>query len=336
MDYEDELAQMQEEALAELDGGDNDTNEDENQSEESTGDADYKGQDADDGEDTQGDERENDFEDDEELNDEDDSDNDDDEADSENSDYQEDSSGFTPVEVQVGNQTITLDSQEELLAFVKKGSSQPSRSRKSKNDQIVEQGNLSEDDLKLFIDARNGDADAIAKIAKQAKVDVYELSEEQADNYRAKFEPQLMTEVDEVAEDILNDVPLHTQFQEVVKTIPDDFKAEIATNPKALRNFANHIKSGLAQEVIPQAIKAQILEGGSFLENYAKIGRELSKQNTKEHKEKTVRKVNPRAEKLKEKAKNHKGSNKGTRTKQTGDDIWDMSSEDFAKEYMGQ
>ena len=336
MSYEEELEALQEEALAEIEGNDNDTDTDDDQQEESASGTDDNREAEDDREDSEGDEGEDDFEDDEDLEDEDDSDSDEDEADDEDSDDEKNNSDFEPVSVTVNGQTITLNSQKELLQYVKNGNAgtQSKRSRKSKTDQIIAQGDLSESDLALLIDAKNGNKAAIAKLAKQSNVDIYELDEDLADQYSQDFKPSFMTEADEVAEDIIADEPLYTEFKKVVENVPQEFAEIIATDPKALKNFATHVKSGLAQKIIPEAIKAQMLQGGTFIENYARIGREITESEKSPEKSKTIRKKDPRAEKLKARAKNHKGSNKGTKTKVTGEDIWNMSSEDFSKKFM--
>ncbi len=339
MSYEDELETLQEEAMAELEGETNDTNADDNQPEESIDDTDNGEEVENDGEDFERDEDEDDQEDGNDIDEEeveDDEDDNDDTSDSPDSDTEEGSNDFEPVEIKVGNQTITLNSQEELLQFVKQGgtSNDQPKSRKSEVDQITEQGKLSKEDLALLIDAKNGNKAAIAKLAKDSGVDIYDLSDDEAAGYEQQFQAHLATEVDNVASDIMDDVQLHTEFKQVVGGVPQDFAQYIASDAGALKNFAGHVKSGLAQKIIPEAIKQQMLSGGTFLDNYAKIGREMSDEKKPPEESKTKRKENPRAEKLRKRAGNHKGKNKGTKTKITGEDVWNMSSEDFNKKYM--
>ncbi len=341
MDLEDELEQMQNEALAELEDND-DTDTNDSEQEESTGSTDNEREDGDDREDIDRNEEENDIEDDEEVEendveeDEDDSDNDDDEADDTDTDTEEDSSDFEPIEVNINGQLITLDSLDEVKSYMKNNNStKPQRQRKSENDRIVEQGALTKEDLALFIDAKNGDPAAIAKIAKQSKIDIYDMDENLADTYQPKFSPHEISEIDEVAEDIMSDEKLYGDFKDVISSAPQDFVATISTDAKALKNFAAHVESGLAQKVIPMAMKAKMLEGGDFLSHYARIGREVAEEGKQKPEDsKTKRKTNPRADKLRKRAQNTKGSNKGTKTKMTGEDIWDMSTEDFNKKYM--
>ena len=337
MDYEEELEALQNDALSELEDN-NDTDTNDNQQEESIDSSDDIGEDEEDREDFEGNEDEDDQEDDNEFIDEEDSDEEeDDQADSSDIDNEEDSSGFENVEVQMNGQTITLESEEELRAFVKnnRGNTVETHQKKSKNDRTMEQGNLTQDDLGLLIDAKNGDPAAIAKLAKMAKVDVYDMDEDLADSYVPKFSPQEISAVDEVAEEIMSDEKHYTDFRNVVENLPKDFVAAVSVDANALKHLSGQIRSGIAQEVIPIAMKKQMLEGGSFLENYISVGREITQdKNGKPEDSKTKRKRNPRAEKLKDKARNSKGSNKGTKTVQTGEDIWAMSTKDFNKKYL--
>ncbi len=338
MSYEDELEQLQNEALAEIEG-DDDANTDDNQQEESTSDTDDFREDEEDRGDIEADEEEDDSESDDEYLDDDEEEEEEDEEDTSDTttDNSQNNDDFEKVTVEINGQTITLDSDEELRAFVKnnRGNTVTSTPKKSQNDRTIEQGNLSEADLGLLIDAKNGDPAAIAKLAKMAKVDIYDMDEDLADSYKPNFATQKVSAVDEVAENIMADKQHYENFSTVLKSVPQDFVNSISTNAEALGHFSDQIKSGMAQKVIPIAIKRQLLQGGSFLESYATVGREMTQeQSGKPEDSKTKRKTNPRAEKLKKKASNSRGSNKGTKTTQNGEDIWAMSTEEFNKKYM--
>jgi len=341
MSYEEELEALQAEAMDELEGETNDTDTNDSELEESTRSSDNNGEDEDDREDFEGDEDEDDYEDSEELDEEedaeDDQDDDDDASDDSDTDTEESSNDFEPIEVSVNGQSISINTKEEMLAFVKKGASSMGNTpqRKSTNDQIVEQGKLSQDDLKLLIDAKNGDKAAIAKLAKDSGVDIYDIDDDAAEKYQSDFNPTLRTESDDIADEIIADTEWHNEFKKASSSVPQDFLGQIASDPQTLRNFSQQVKSGLAQRVIPEAIKASMLNGNSFMDNYAEIGQRIyNEDNATPAEKKDVRKKNPRADKLRARAKNSKGSNKGTKTKVTGDDIWNMSEEDFNKKYM--
>jgi len=327
-ELEQELEDMMQDALNELED-DDDTNQDDSEQEESTSSTTDDGEDEEAGQDIDSDEEEDDNEDiDGEL-----------EEDGNNNSTSSDDDGdsntgsdFKPIEVEINGNKISIDSEDELQTFVRQFGNQnkTKTQRKTKEQLILEQAGLSEEDLRLLADAKSGDKAAIAKLAKQSNVDIYDLDEDLADEYSPKFDVEMPSEVDQVAEEIMNNQELHTKFQEVVKSVPQDFTAVLVQDASALKNFAEHVESGLAQKIIPQAIKQQMLNGGNFIDHYAKIGREMVAHNQLE---KTVRKKNPRAEELKKRARNNKGTNKGTKTKETAEDVWSMSDKEFEKKF---
>ncbi len=333
---DEELDKMMADAMSEIEELDNDTDQNEDQQEESTDSSTDEAENSDSEQDNAEDERDDDQEDndldEEQQEDEDNTQENDEEIDEDN--QEESFVEFEPIEVEIAGQKISINNKEEMLAFVKRGANSMNspRQRKSHNDQIIEQGKLSNDDLTLLIDAKNGNKAAIAKLAKDSGVDLYDI--EDGSTYEPTFNPQYMSEADEVAEDIMQDGTLIDDFRATIKNVPAEFTVAISQDPKALRLFADQVKSGMAQKVIPEAIKAQMLNGGEFIEHYGRIGRELT--NAKEKPtpgSKTKRVTNPRAEKLKKMASNKKGSNKGTRNVANGEDIWGMSDKDFAKEF---
>jgi len=239
---------------------------------------------------------------------------------------------FKPIEIDILGQKVTIDSQDELMKFLKKGVSAESNPKKlppSEAEQIMLQGKLTEKDLALIIDAKNGNKFAIAKLAKESGIDINEVLEDDAENYTQKFQPKVMSEVDMVAEEILSDNDWKTKFQETLQSVPEDFIQDITVDPERLRNFGEHVKSGLAQRIIPLAIKSKILNGGTFLENYAKVGRRVTQEDTVPKK----RKISPRAKEMKRRAVAPKGSTESTKKETSGDDIWNMSDKEFEKKY---
>ena len=334
---DEELEEMMQDALSEIEELDNDTDTNEDQQAESTDDTIDEEENGDSGEDIAEDEgdidQEGDNLDEEEIQDDEEESQEVDETINED-DQEEPVVDFEPIEVSVNGQTISINNKDEMLAFVKRGANSMNtpRARKSQNDQIIEQGKLSNEDLTLLIDAKNGNKAAIAKLAKDSGVDLYDI--EDGGTYEPNFSPQFMSEADEVAEEMLQDTGFVETFQNIVKSVPADFVSEITSNASALRNFGEHVKSGLAQKIIPEALKQQMLHGGNFTDYYAQIGKQMYDADQKPSVENKSKRVeNPRAKKLREQASNKKGSNKGQRTKTNGEDIWNMSDKDFADKY---
>jgi hypothetical protein len=238
---------------------------------------------------------------------------------------------FKPIEVEVGGHKVTITSQEDLMAYVTKGAeSFSAKPDKYSNEKaIIEQGNLTQDDLKLLIDAKNGSKEAIAKLAELSKVDVLDLEAEMASQYKSTFEPKIESEIDRVAGEILKDENHANDFRRISSNLPSDFMDAIAGNAEALKNFSGHIKSGLAQEVIPLAITAQMRYGGTFMDHYVSIGQKVSQnkqapQRTMSDEELSMRK---RASSVKSK------TSQETKKIDNGDDVWNMTDEEFAEKY---
>ena len=221
------------------------------------------------------------------------------------------------------------------MAYVTKGAESFSKKEdKFVNEKtILEQGNLTSDDLKLLIDAKNGSKEAIAKLAELAKVDVFDLDSEMASQYKGQFEPYIESDIDKVANEILADVEHATNFRNVSNSLPRDFMNAISSNAEALKNFSGHIKSGLAQEVIPMAITAQMRFGGSFMDHYVDIGQKVSANKTAQAEAKPVRSMSTEEVAMRQRASAKSGSHVEPKKDNSAEDIWNLSDAEFAEKY---
>ena len=338
MAFEDlDLDEMMKEALEEINGEQDATNDDSESRDEYTGDSSDHGDDDEDRDTASDNEEEDDSIGDSELDEEDGegregSDDDSDDMDN-GDDTPADSGDFEPITVNFNGSQIQLENMSEVKSYLAR-TGKPNGTKTSKEKQLMAQSGLSEEDIALMVDAKKGNKGAIAKLAKNANVDVYDLDDEMAESYTPEFQAQYMSEVDEVAEEIMSNESLAQEFQEVTKSLPEDFIGAIASNPVALRNFAQHVESGLAQEVLPQAMKKVLLEGGDLLTHYTTLG-EAAFHNKREKPSdsKTTRKLSPRAGELKKQATKKKVGQSKKKTTLSADDVWNMSDEDFAKEF---
>ena len=259
---------------------------------------------------------------------------DDDNTTSTDGDDNDNVSNFTPIEVDFKGSKITINSQEELLALATKGisNSNDAPTRASENDMFVEQGQLSKEDLRTMIEAKAGNPAAMAKIAAMGNVDLDELDEDMAQDYRPQFELQMKSEVEELATEILRDETHATQFKAVSAELPPEFMQSIGQDAQKLRAFSNHIKSGLAQEVIPLVYKDIALNGGSFFDSYANIGMKISeqRQNTRQQAPTEQKpRMSKREEKMRNRANGGDKSNSSHGAKTEADDIIAMSDAEF-------
>lgn len=268
-------------------------------------------------------------------------DNEDDESESEeddNSDKEESNDKFEPITVKVNGIDVTISSKDEMMSFIKKGaeSFNVKDDEYSNEKNILSQGKLTADDLKLLVDAKNGNAKAIAKLAKISNVDLIDIEDDFADEYTPEFKVIEETDIDKVAREIINDSELHENFKSISNSVPSSFINKVTSNANDLKTFSEHIKSGLAQEIIPEAIKLTY-QGIDFAEAYVRVGHSVigKKQQQQESngdnvsEQKKERQMSDREKALRQKAKDNNYSDKKSNKDLTEDDIWNMSKEDF-------
>lgn len=239
---------------------------------------------------------------------------------------------FKPIEFEIAGQKIILNSEAELKAMLSKGAESLSKQDNSMSLEktIIEQGKITADDLKLLIDAKNGDAKALAKLAKNSKIDILEVEADDDEKYVPTFQPTIISDTEKVAREIANDTEHAEVFTKIASGLPVDFKQAIMSNANDLKAFSEHIKSGLAQQIIPEAMKRTFTEGISFSDAYVKVGLELS--NKQPEQKKTERTLTDREKELRKKA-SEQGNNQSNNSKKkiTVDDIANMPIEEFEK-----
>ena len=320
-ELEQELQDLMKEANDERDGGESDEDELDLDNDDKELDEENEDDDNDDSDD-------NDDENEDNLDDDDDS-----EDDKEEEDEDEIEDNFEPIEVEISGVKVAINSKDELIGLATKGLSSVNVTPNSESevDNIVNQGKLSKEDLTLLIDAKNGDANAISKLAQLGKIDVLDIDENKAEKYTPAFEVEQVNEVNKVAGEILSDVEHATEFKQISNNVPQNFINEISSDASKLRAFSGHIKSGLAQKIIPEAMKKVATDGGDFYDAYASIGAELSKSLGKEESgkpEKKTRTISEKEKKLRERA-NDNNTDNGDKIDTTAADIWSMNEDEF-------
>jgi len=131
--------------------------------------------------------------------------------------------------------------------------------------------------IPILADIDKGNKDAVTKLAQLKGIDIYELSDEH--NYEPNpvqySEP---SEVESVAESILANEELSSEIRRLSNYLPDDVKSILSSDAKALKAFAVDASNGVAQKLIPEAIKLQSMYGGSFMDAYVYAGEQAFKQ----------------------------------------------------------
>ncbi|MCI4437725.1 MAG: hypothetical protein JHC33_13035 [Ignisphaera sp.] len=149
----------------------------------------------------------------------------------------------------------------------------------------AEENNISLDDIQLLRDIKAGNSDAYSKLAKDAGIELYEVTEDQYSNYRPS--PVVLNEtiepdahIDEVANEILANDDYTRQFQQWLPTMPKEIQELVTTDSTVLRGVKQDMESGLFAPAMEQAYKYQRINGLDFNSAYVRAKNELRTINS--------------------------------------------------------
>lgn len=247
-------------------------------------------------------------------------------------------SEFKPVTLKVDGKDFEVTDREDFHRLANRGANvkAPKAESMVNEKNIIEQGGLSQADLTLLIDAKNGDANAIAKIAELGKIDVMDLTEDMSNEYSASFQMKQESEVDKVAREIM-DGQGEAQFREASETTPQDFRNELSTNAQYLRAFATHVSDGNAKDFINNAKRNSIMSGKTFMQCYIQEATNHYSKPASTIVEPVapvvaapIRKVSDRELELRQLALDSRGGQAET-VVDSGKEVWDLSDKEFDK-----
>ena len=126
----------------------------------------------------------------------------------------------------------------------------------------LKENDISNEDIALLIESKQGNKSAIAKLMKFGGVDALDVDtdDEQVDSYKPKeygnnFDPVM----EEVRFEINNDTEFLPATQQALQDMPSDLYEEVASNPSNLRGLHLDVKSGLYGATIGEVTKAKAL-----------------------------------------------------------------------------
>ena len=146
----------------------------------------------------------------------------------------------------------------------------------------MEENKVSPEDINLLIDLKKGNKEAIAKLIKENKVDVYDLPE--ANDYKPQEYRQSETALD--MKEVLNTISKDTEFSrtsEIYAAFDDQTKAFLNEDPSRIAGLHNDIKTGVFDKVLPLAEKKAMIDGynAPFLQYYLQAGQEILNANNR-------------------------------------------------------
>lgn len=244
---------------------------------------------------------------------------------------------FEPVAVNYNGQEITLDSEEEVEAFNNKKIETIDylQDYDSSPEQILmETAGISQEDLALLADIKDGKVGAMKKLAESNKIDLVAVDEFEG-SYSSEIKPVERTKIDVVLKNVARDKQLQSDFNKTMESLPQDFIDALGSDAQGLANFVGHIKTGLASDVLPKAAKASALNGKSLLDNYIDIGTKQITGNEQKDvgskKKEQKRKVSEKEKNFRKRASTDKDNKQNKNSSVSADDIWNMTEAEIAE-----
>jgi len=186
------------------------------------------------------------------------------------------------IPLKVSGKEIPINSLDELYTLASGGAAVTQKFQEiaahKKSISIMQQHGLTEADLSLLIEARNGSKDALASLVKQSGIDSIDVTDQVAEGYQpGKFIPSdQQVSLDDVQREIAMD-PEYNITQNVVNNVMDERSQNmLVQNPNMIRGLHHDIKSGAYQEVSAHAEKLKLMDGGlkSDMEYYIQAAQE--------------------------------------------------------------
>ena len=144
--------------------------------------------------------------------------------------------------------------------------------------QYAEENGITLEDIQQMALAKGGNKDAISNIAKGANIDVFDLDNDMADDYKpepVQVPQQADPMLDTIANEILADESAKESFQKWFPTMPQDIQEQVMGNSQVLRGVQEDINSGVFDKAMDQAYKYQRVDGMDFGSAYTRAKNEV-------------------------------------------------------------
>jgi len=153
--------------------------------------------------------------------------------------------------------------------------------------ELMQQQNLSVEDLNLLVDIKQGNKDAVKKLIKDVNLDVYEeFDPDDEIQYTPKnYAPnEIEVQLKEVEDRISQDAEYPTTVKVIESVLDPKSKEMLMKNPNLIEGLHQDIKSGIFFEVEPLVTKQMLLGNttGSYIETYAQLAGKVIEQKRQE------------------------------------------------------
>jgi len=193
--------------------------------------------------------------------------------------------------------------------------------------ELIDENNLTHEDLMTLNAARNGNKDALGKIIGAANVDVYDI------DTTATYKPDVAVknyELQDVIETIKSDSTHSQKMDQYISSVSETTRNLFVSNPAVLKGLYEDEKSGVAQKIMPELVKAMFINpNADFIQTYRSIGEKIFATETAQAPATEI-KQETKQEASRETKKKATISKKGNASINDHKDIWE-DDELFAK-----
>lgn len=181
--------------------------------------------------------------------------------------------------------TMQVKSAEDAIALMQMGANYNKKMGELKQHRplikmLEEHGLLNEHDLSFLIDLHNKNPNAIAKLIKESKLDIYDVdSQEKADSYA----PTVVAPNQEslALQDVMDELKDQPNYPRVLNAVAYEFDEDsrnaVARNPVILRDLIEHASNGIYDQIMAYISSERVFGRmqGSLLQMYQQAGNTL-------------------------------------------------------------
>jgi len=202
---------------------------------------------------------------------------------------------------------------------------------------IMEENDLSDEDLNLLIELKSGNKEALNKLLSDIKIDPLDLEQKENSDYTPKNYGKDIPdpEMEQVIGEIKNDADNFPIMQEALNSMPQDFYDVVSANPGGMKSLYEDVKSGVYEKVMPEVMKLQALYGPSdTMKMYVETARRLLNEGGSKEKEPSKDEAKPNKQNKDAKRKlTSTTKKKNSGTKPVSKQLDDLTDDEFDEEF---
>ena len=245
---------------------------------------------------------------------------------------------FQPIKI--NGEEIPVENMQELYALGSKGGhftqSMQEIAPYRRSVSAMKENDITEADINLYIEARNGNKDAMAAIMQSSGVDPLDVEETPSEGYAPKQYGQSTQQM--AIQDIQRDLGRDPEFVTTQNIVDGQWDAAsrtaLAQDPEMIRGLHNDVKTGTYNVIAPQAAKLAAIDGykSSSLEYYMEAGRRHFAVQDAENQRRSDPQTFQAPENVKQKRSARKPGGSSTK-KPSVIDYLNMSDDEYDKMY---